>query len=350
MIGDRAMLLRPNGFARRLVVDEIQHFGGGSAGVPAPGSSGPYRIGTATRRRLRADEGDGYEDLVHVSDGLYLMVCNRLRTIDECSNYVGEGVLKLHFRLAGRSSIILEDGAQVQIEGAYCGVMLHPAGMDKGEIDHAGVAERWATVLCRSEFLRDSLGVEIDEMPQPLRRFMNGQSYDLYQRALPLTPMMSHSLGVLLDSPIQGALRNVQTEGQCLDLVSHVLDALRRSSAESGAARLSRRDAECVRHAREILEREFATPPTLQLLARRIGINQNKLNQGFRLMFGITAGDFVTECRMQHAHRLLQQGERSVAQVAYAVGYEFPGNFTTAFKRYFGVPPRTTRARTRAVD
>jgi AraC-like DNA-binding protein len=344
------MLLRPDGFARRLVVEEIDKVDADSAVAPATGDSGPYRPGTAMRRWLRDDEGDGYEDLVHVSGGLYLMVCNRLRTVDECSNYVGEGVLKLHFRLSGRSSIILHDGAQVQIEGAYCGVMLHPAGMDKGEIDHAGIAERWATILCRGEFLRDSLGVEIDEMPPQLRRFVSGQSYDLYQRALPLTPMMSHSLGALLDSPLRGALRNVQTEGQCLDLVSHVLDALRRSCVESSAARLSRRDAECIRHAREILEREFASPPTLQVLARRIGINQNKLNQGFRLLFGITAGDFVTECRMQHAHRLLASGERSVAQIAYAVGYEFPGNFTTAFKRYFGVPPRTTRARPRLAD
>lgn len=309
-------------------------------------ASNPYRSGTAIREIVRADDGRGYEDLVHISDGLYLMVCDRQCRRDQLANYIGEGALKLHFRFSGRSTILLDDGAQVQIDGAYCGVMLHPSGIDKGEIDHAGIAERWATLFCRGEFLRDSLGVEIDEMPKPLRSFLRGESYDLYTRALPLTPMMSHALSTLLDSRMTGALRNVQAEGQCLDLVSQVLDVLRRSGEREYGPRLSARDAESIRHAREILERDYASPPSLQELARRVGINQNKLNQGFRALFGITAGDFVTETRMKHAHRLLQDGNLQVAQVAYAVGYEFPGNFTTAFKRYFGVPPRATRLRT----
>lgn len=338
------MALRTAEFARRLPLEEIGAVGSNPS-APLSLPSGLYRGGTATRRLLDAGEGSGYEDLVHVSDGLYLMICDRVCHTEQRFNFVGEGVLKLHFRFSGRSTILVENDAPVQIDGAFCGVMLHPKGLDKGEVDHAGVAERWATVYCRSEFLRDSVGVEIDEMPTPLQQFVSGRSYGLYNRALPLTPMMSHSLTALLDSPIRGALRNIQAEGQCLNLVSQVLDVLRCNGSDARSQRLSARDAESIRHAREILEREYAAPPTLQVLARRIGINQNKLNQGFKALFGITAGDFVTETRMRHAHRLLQTGDMMVAQVAYAVGYEFPGNFTTAFKRYFGVPPRATRGR-----
>ncbi len=337
------MSLRPADFSTRRPIAEMGLLAAASS--PSLANKSPYRPGTASRRLLDTLDGAGYEDLVHISDGLFLMVCNRVCREDQLSNFVGEGVLKLHFRFSGRSTIILEEGARVEIDGAFCGVMLHPLGMDKGEVDHAGVAERWATVYCQSGFLKDSLGVEIDEMPQPLRQFLSGESYDLYNRALPLTPMMSHSLTTLLDSPITGALRNVQAEGQCLDLVSQVLDVLRNSATDAAAVRLSCREAECIRHAREILEKSFVNRPTLQELARKVGINQNKLNQGFRALFGITAGDFVTETRMKHAHRLLQTGELLVGQVAYAVGYEFPGNFTTAFKRYFGVPPRTARTR-----
>ncbi len=329
--------------ATRRPIAEAREIAHNAAELPSVGKN-PYRVGTASRRLVPVGDGAGYEDLVHISDGLYLLACNRLSHTDQLVNFVGEGALKLHFRLSGRSTILLHDGAEFQIDGAYCGVMLHPDGLAKGEIDHGGIAERWATVFCRSDFLRDSLGVEVDEMPAPLRRFVNGQSFDLFARALPLTPMMSHALTALLESRMTGALRNVQAEGQCLDLVSQVLDVLRKNATNSANVHLFARDAEKIRHAREILEREFAHPPTLQALARRVGINQNKLNQGFRTLFGITAGDFVTEMRMRHAHRLLQDGLLNVSQVAYAVGYEFPGNFTTAFKRYFGVVPRSTRA------
>jgi AraC-like DNA-binding protein len=42
---------------------------------------------------------------------------------------------------------------------------------------------------------------------------------------------------------------------------------------------------------------------------------------------------------------MLVTGEHGVAQVAYAVGYDYPGNFTAAFKRHFGELPGTWKRR-----
>ena len=42
---------------------------------------------------------------------------------------------------------------------------------------------------------------------------------------------------------------------------------------------------------------------------------------------------------------MLVSGEHGVAQVAYAVGYDYPANFTAAFKRHFGELPRSWKRR-----
>ena len=81
------------------------------------------------------------------------------------------------------------------------------------------------------------------------------------------------------------------------------------------------------------------------MLARRVGINQNKLNRGFRQLLGVTVGDYVTCCRVRRAEQLLRDGSLSVSEIAYSVGYEFPANFATAFKRNRGYSPRMVRRR-----
>ncbi|WZB68552.1 helix-turn-helix transcriptional regulator [Achromobacter xylosoxidans] len=73
-------------------------------------------------------------------------------------------------------------------------------------------------------------------------------------------------------------------------------------------------------------------------LARRAGVNVNKLTTGFRRVFGCSVYAFVREQRMAQAHALLAAGEMSVSQAAYACGYT-DSHFTKAFQRRYGVLP-----------
>ena len=79
-------------------------------------------------------------------------------------------------------------------------------------------------------------------------------------------------------------------------------------------------------------------PPTLPELARRAGINVNKLTTGFRQLFGCSVYAFVREQRMAQAHALLAAGEMSVSEAAYACGYT-DSHFSKAFQRRYGVLP-----------
>lgn len=312
--------------------------------LDAPVTAGPYRSGTSLRRYISPAHGRGYEDVVRIGDGLYMVTCQRVLRTDEPTNFVGEDALKMHFRLSGDSLIVFPTGESQELRGPLCGVMLHPHGIDKGELNSLGVEQRWVTIYCAQRLLTESLGVEPDGLPIPLRRFLAGEPFDLFSTALPLTPAMAQAANGLLTEGMSGSVRSVYAEGKCLELAASVLALLQDSSCgERVGPRLSSRELDCVRHAREIVDKEFASPPSLSALARRIGINQNKLNHGFRQLFSRTVGEYANECRMRRAESLLRSGELSIAQVAYHVGYDFPGNFTTAFKRFYGVLPRSAR-------
>ena len=108
---------------------------------------------------------------------------------------------------------------------------------------------------------------------------------------------------------------------------------------------MSARDAALIHQARDHLSRHYANPPNIADLARMIGINRTKLKENFRETLGMTIYDYILRRRMQRAAEMLLSGEYGIAQVAYAVGYEYPANFTAAFKRHFGQLPRAWKCR-----
>lgn len=46
---------------------------------------------------------------------------------------------------------------------------------------------------------------------------------------------------------------------------------------------------------------------------------------------------------MRVALHALQTTDRSITEIAFDAGYEYAGNFATAFRRTFGFAPRTVR-------
>ena len=134
-------------------------------------------------------------------------------------------------------------------------------------------------------------------------------------------------------------------EYAAMSILCGVLSALADKSRLIGTgSTLRARDLDRVFASRDYLADNFAAPPTIPALAKRAGINQTKLKAGFREVTGKTIYDFILERRMARASELLLAGDRSVAEIAYAVGYQYPANFTCAYKKHFGHLPRSLRA------
>ena len=96
--------------------------------------------------------------------------------------------------------------------------------------------------------------------------------------------------------------------------------------------------------AREILDGSRRAP-TLDELARRVGVNRNKLAVGFKHVFGMTVGAYHREQRLERAYDMLRNPDISIGRVADEAGYRDAGSFTKAFKNRYGVLPSELRPR-----
>ena len=60
-------------------------------------------------------------------------------------------------------------------------------------------------------------------------------------------------------------------------------------------------------------------------------------------LFGTPIFQYTQNLRLEKALQLLHTGDYSIREVADAVGYSYSKNFTTAFKRRYGVSPKVAR-------
>lgn len=305
-------------------------------------ASSPYASGKGMRLALLASEGSGFRDYVYLSEDLFLVIgrCTQRQDLEEL--YLGEGHLKINYHLSGQSFIQLERESPMANDGLNAGFLIQPPGVGKREVSRAGALHEYLTLICSPALLGMLFPDQIDKLPAQLRAFTRGEQVRTGGNFRPSAEMIS-SVRKLLDSVYSGTLRTVHSEAIALELLCATVATLTGGGVNVGSRRLKKRDMDRLDEAATLLRKEWQHPPTLAQLARQLGINQSKLTQGFRQRFGVTIAEYCQAHRMAEAARLLTDDALPVYRVAELVGYEFPGNFTAAFKRHFGVSPRRYR-------
>jgi AraC-like DNA-binding protein len=82
-----------------------------------------------------------------------------------------------------------------------------------------------------------------------------------------------------------------------------------------------------------------STPWTIASLAKSVGLSRTILANRFRHLIGTTVMAYATAQRMAMAADMLAASNRSIGDVANAVGYESEISFNRAFCKWAGVPP-----------
>lgn len=86
-------------------------------------------------------------------------------------------------------------------------------------------------------------------------------------------------------------------------------------------------------------------PWTLEDLARELATSRSVLAERFVEFVGVPVMHYLARWRMQLASGLLSAGDKSLAEIALAVGYGSEAAFSRAFKREMGVAPAQFRRR-----
>jgi len=102
--------------------------------------------------------------------------------------------------------------------------------------------------------------------------------------------------------------------------------------------------------ARELLTQLDGPQPTIEALAREVGISPFHFIRQFEALFGVTPHQYRIQVRLDRARQLLATRQSAVTAVCMDVGFSSLGSFSALFARRFGESPTAYRRRVRAAD
>jgi len=105
------------------------------------------------------------------------------------------------------------------------------------------------------------------------------------------------------------------------------------------SAPLQRRDRRRAVEAALWLDAHSHEPVGLTDAAAQAGLSSFHFLRLFAGVLGVTPHQYLVRARLRQAARLLVDADRSVTEIAYAVGFEDLSNFVRSFRRAAGVPP-----------
>ncbi|MHC4250306.1 MAG: helix-turn-helix transcriptional regulator [Planctomycetota bacterium] len=190
----------------------------------------------------------------------------------------------------------------------------------------------------RSHAVHDPEGVEV-----LIWVALAGLATDLARSAFPKLPTafpvtrirsMESLFGRMLEEAEHGSAETGRICG-CLG-EAMLLQAARASRERSGPR--SRREQQFHRIRRYVLDR-LEQPLTVGGVAREVGISRVYVHRLFREFEGESPQTWIRRHRMSLAAELLQSGEHTVKEVAYALNWNDPYAFSRSFKRVTGMPP-----------
>lgn len=109
------------------------------------------------------------------------------------------------------------------------------------------------------------------------------------------------------------------------------------------ALRASARDRHRMVEAALLLDAQAQEQIDLETAARAAGLSPFHFLRLFAAVLGVTPHQYLVRARLRHAARLLADGDSSITDIAFEVGFDDLSNFVRTFHRAAGVSPRKFR-------
>jgi AraC family transcriptional regulator, transcriptional activator of the genes for pyochelin and ferripyochelin receptors len=141
----------------------------------------------------------------------------------------------------------------------------------------------------------------------------------------------------IISSEYMGDLKKLYLHSRIYELLFLFANAT--SEEQTKCCTISSRDKERLEFLRAYISEHYNLPLSLKLLCKLSELNEFKLKNGFKQLFGTPVIEYVIQCKLEQARRLLLDKAKNVSEVAYEVGYSSPEYFSRAFKKRYGYSP-----------
>ena len=273
---------------------------------------------------------------MEIADEQILLDCNKL------TEHCDRPILTAKFYLSGYHSVIcpgIDDIAPEYAETKGQNYLFYLPDIEEIEQSWQGDRLKLLRMEIDLTYIRN-FATELNTVPQQLQALIEDKNPQRFHFNVGgLTCKMETIIQEIWQHSYQGAIARMYLEAKVLELLALQLAQLSESKPNAVRSTLQRKSIDRIYQARDILTTQLENPPSILELAQQVEISERTLRRGLRKLFSTTIVGYLALLRMEQAEKLLREGEFSIGEVANLVGYSHLGNFSTAFKRQFGITP-----------
>ena len=149
-----------------------------------------------------------------------------------------------------------------------------------------------------------------------------------------VTPSMLQILQDIIHCDKPMALKKLFLSSRIMELLMLQIDQVQFNDQKHS---ISKGNKEKLHEVKRYLDSKLEPEFSLKTLAMNFATNEFTLKKEFKLLFGKSIFEYWNGMRFDYAKRLLKEGY-SIKQLANQMGYSNPQNFSTAFKKRYGIP------------
>lgn len=197
------------------------------------------------------------------------------------------------------------------------------------------------------EFSKE-LFLEISEDSDPFinsfcESILNNESVILSDNWGSITSDIQSVIDEIKFNPYTGKLQEIFLFAKSLELLVLCIDNYVSKNKKSYTFIKSDLDKEKLIQVRDFINTQYKSPPSLSELSKLVGLNEFKLKNGFKELFGSTIFNYIRNKRLLLAKNSLENDGISISEAAYEYGYSSPQHFSLQFKKQFGITPKSVQ-------
>ncbi|KZS38888.1 transcriptional regulator [Aquimarina aggregata] len=172
-----------------------------------------------------------------------------------------------------------------------------------------------------------------------LFRDVNGINQFYYKNYYSLE--ISKFISEFTECELTGFMRQVYLEGKMYEILTHQLQQYLDDLNEPDKRLILRQATiESIEQAVSIIKDEVDSIGNIVTLSKRVGLNQNTLQNGFKQLYKTSVNEYIKGYRIDTAKDLLESTSLNITEITYKVGINSRSYFTKLFKKRFGITPK----------
>ncbi len=179
---------------------------------------------------------------------------------------------------------------------------------------------------------------DMDSELEALFRDVNGVNLFFYKANYSLD--IAQCMEAIKECEHTGFPKSVFIEGKCYEILAHHLRQYVDDSSDPDNRKILRQaTVKKLEEAAEIIGAELDQVDNIIALAKRVGLNQNTLQNGFQHLYGMSVNNYIQNERMQMAKGLLEKTDLNITEITYKIGINSRSYFSKLFKERYSMTP-----------